>query len=243
MAVTSDPTLARSTLVDGVNGPSGMMGNQSQIQEWYQKYLGRPASQQEINSQMGNPGGLAAVQQLIASSPEASAYTAKQTPGQGTALTATTPPSGGDAAALWDAIASKAGIKDAGDGSGFADRAYWVAHPSEILNGRYAADVAGTGSDQPTGTPGQGPWQNSGKNATTPLDGNLGNDTRTQAVPDPSLVPPTETTIHPGATTTLQPTATAMPNQPTIEDLMKQSQGFFDDQSNQSRQALLNGLQ
>ncbi len=62
-----------------------------------------------------------------------------------------------------DALYAKAGITDGGRGSGFADRAYWLEHPSEIANGRLAADLAGTGTDQPTGTPGSGPWQNSGK--------------------------------------------------------------------------------
>lgn len=61
-----------------------------------------------------------------------------------------------------DDLYSKSGIKDGGAGSGFADRAYWAAHPSEVTNGRLAADLAGTGTDQPTGTPGSGIWQNSG---------------------------------------------------------------------------------
>jgi hypothetical protein len=70
-----------------------------------------------------------------------------------------------DPAARIDALYSQAGIKDGGRGSGFADRAYWLEHPSEILNGRLAADLAGTGTDQPTGTPGRGAWLNSGRNA------------------------------------------------------------------------------
>ncbi len=67
--------------------------------------------------------------------------------------------------AMIDALYKQYGISDGGRGSGFADRAYWLEHPSEIANGRLGADLAGTGSDQPTGTPGSGPWQNSGKNA------------------------------------------------------------------------------
>ncbi len=54
-------------------GP-GLQGQQSQIQEWYQKYLGRSASQDEINTHLGNPGGLGAVQKVIQGSPEAAAY-------------------------------------------------------------------------------------------------------------------------------------------------------------------------
>lgn len=78
-------------------------------------------------------------------------------------------PSGGltsaDPATRIDALYKQYGLSDAGRGSGFADRAYWLEHPSEILNGRLANDLAGTGSDQPTGTPGRGPWLNSGRNA------------------------------------------------------------------------------
>lgn len=79
-------------------------------------------------------------------------------------------PTGGSAdpaARMIDDLYAKYGIKDGGRGSGFADRAYWLEHPSEILNGRLAADLAGTGTDQPTGTPGTGPWQNSGRNSRT----------------------------------------------------------------------------
>ena len=74
-------------------------------------------------------------------------------------------PAGNDAASQIDALYAKYGISDGGRGSGFADRAYWLEHPSEILNGRLAADLAGTGSDQPTGTPGTGPWSTSGAGA------------------------------------------------------------------------------
>ncbi len=70
-----------------------------------------------------------------------------------------------------DAIYAKAGITDGGRGSGFADRAYWLEHPSEIANGRLASDLAGTGPDQPTGTPGSGPWSNSGKGGAPAASG------------------------------------------------------------------------
>jgi hypothetical protein len=70
-----------------------------------------------------------------------------------------------DPAARIDALYKQAGIKDYGRGSGFADRAYWLEHPDQIMNGRLAADLAGTGTDQPTGTPGYGSWINSGKSA------------------------------------------------------------------------------
>lgn len=57
------------------NVPSlGLQGQQSQIQEWYQKRLGRTGSQDEINTHMQNPGGLSAVDDLLAKSPEAAAY-------------------------------------------------------------------------------------------------------------------------------------------------------------------------
>lgn len=83
-----------------------------------------------------------------------------------------------DVGAQIDALYAKAGLKDGGQGSGFADRAYWLAHPSEVTNGRLAADLAGTGNDQPTGTPGTGPWQNSGKNAPPGWGGTAANSTR-----------------------------------------------------------------
>jgi hypothetical protein len=64
-----------------------------------------------------------------------------------------------------DALYSQYGLKDYGRGSGFADRAYWLEHPDQVTNGRLGRDIAGTGTDQPTGTPGYGPWVNSGMNA------------------------------------------------------------------------------
>jgi hypothetical protein len=66
---------------------------------------------------------------------------------------------------LW-AIYQKAGVQPQGRGTGFADWQYWQdAGPSQYA--RLAADLAGTGSDQPTGTPGTGPWQSSGRGTTS----------------------------------------------------------------------------
>lgn len=70
-----------------------------------------------------------------------------------------------DVGSMIDSLLSNAGLKDAGRGGGFADRAYWLEHPSEVLNGRLGRDLAGTGTDQPTGTPGRGIWLNSGRDA------------------------------------------------------------------------------
>lgn len=81
-----------------------------------------------------------------------------------------------DIGAQIDALYQSAGISDAGRGGGFADKAYWREHPSEVTNGRLAADLAGTGTDQPTGTPGRGPWLNSGRNAP---EASIGQPTRT----------------------------------------------------------------
>ena len=69
-------------------GGPGLMGRQSQIQQWYQQYLGRQASQDEINAQMQNPGGDSAVETLLKNSPEAAAWTASH---PATAPTASTP--------------------------------------------------------------------------------------------------------------------------------------------------------
>lgn len=79
------------------------------------------------------------------------------------ASTTAAPPSGNGS--IYDTINglySKYGVKDNGAGSGFTDLQYWAQHPSEVTNGRLEADLNGTGSDQPTGTPGTGPWSTSG---------------------------------------------------------------------------------
>lgn len=116
-------------------------------------------------------GTPAAVNQNPYFDPGTNIVPGKDIPLKGTtsaAPTAAAPTSAaGSPESIIDALYQQYGIGDGGRGSGFADRAYWLEHPSEILNGRLAADLAGTGSDQPTGTPGTGPWQNSGRNAAT----------------------------------------------------------------------------
>ncbi len=66
------------------------------------------------------------------------------------------------------ALHQQYGTVDGGRGSGFADDAYWLEHPDQVTNGRLAADWAGTGTDQPTGTPGSGSWDNSGRGGGAP---------------------------------------------------------------------------
>lgn len=52
-------------------------------------------------------------------------------------------------------------------GSGFADVPYWTSvGPSQ--SARWASDILGTGTDQPTGTPGIGQWQQSGRGGSQP---------------------------------------------------------------------------
>jgi len=65
---------------------------------------------------------------------------------------------------LWK-IYQDAGQDPAGRGTGFADWQYWQGvGPSQY--DRLAKDIAGTGTDQTTGTPwGAGAWQNSGRGA------------------------------------------------------------------------------
>jgi hypothetical protein len=65
--------------------------------------------------------------------------------------------------ALWN-IYQNSGLTPGGQGQGFADWQYWQnVGPSQY--GRLAADIAGTGRDQPTGTPGSGAWSTSGQGA------------------------------------------------------------------------------
>lgn len=60
------------------------------------------------------------------------------------------------------AIYQKHNMTPAGNGSGFADWSYWQGvGPSQY--DRLDRNLGGTGTDQPTGTPGTGPWQNSGR--------------------------------------------------------------------------------
>lgn len=107
------------------------------------------------------------------------------------------------------------GTAGGGRGSGFADRDYWLEHPSEILNGRLAADLAGTGTDQPTGTPGTGPWSSSGRNAQMPVS-----PTPQQGNPSNPQTPTIDLTQSPyqqfygpaSARTTVPPGTDNMPN-------------------------------
>lgn len=109
----------------------------------------------------------------------------------------TTTPAANPAESAIDALYAKYGIKDGGRGSGFADRAYWLEHPSEILNGRLERDLAGTGSDEWTGTPGTGPWQNSGAH-TNSSSTQTGSSTSAPPVPQasPITLPPVDTEFN-----------------------------------------------
>lgn len=66
------------TLAPGWNDANPTIQAQQQIIGWYQKYLGRTPSQDEINQHLGNPGGYQAVQDLIQNGPEAKAYAEQQ---------------------------------------------------------------------------------------------------------------------------------------------------------------------
>ena len=64
------------------------------------------------------------------------------------------------------ALYTKHKVTPGGSGTGFADWGNWndkmkTGDPNYFLN-RLDADLAGTGTDQPTGTPGEGPWSRSG---------------------------------------------------------------------------------
>jgi hypothetical protein len=59
-----------------------------QIKAWYQQYLGRPASDADVQGHLGNPQGLTGIEAAIKGSPEATAYTASQ--GKKTETTTTT---------------------------------------------------------------------------------------------------------------------------------------------------------
>lgn len=123
--------------------------------------------------------------------PSAAGATPPPPPGADTGLSLGGPPPN-DAGALIDSLYKKYGISDAGSGGGFADRAYWLAHPSEVLNGRLGRDLAGTGSDQPTGTPGTGPWQSSGIGQPEDTRGGGGRSTPSQLPPNFTLPSPTQ---------------------------------------------------
>lgn len=82
----------------------------------------------------------------------------------------TTPPSSPSGPAGIDprlaALYQQHGMTPGGSGTGFADWQYWQNKAGtagwDYILGRLGADLAGTGTDQPTGTPGQGPWSRSG---------------------------------------------------------------------------------
>jgi hypothetical protein len=123
-------------------------------------------------------------------------------------LGASVPGGADDVGSQIDALYKKAGLSDAGAGGGFADRAYWLAHPSEVLNGRLGRDLEGTGTDQPTGTPGRGAWLNSGRDAP---EASIGQPTRTAnggfwtnpiAAPTAVVPPAVPSGTTPSATTT-----------------------------------------
>lgn len=60
----------------------------------------------------------------------------------------------------------QSGLQPADRGSGFADWQYWQDKANsngwDYILGRLGSDLSGTGSDQATGTPSQGIWDNSG---------------------------------------------------------------------------------
>jgi hypothetical protein len=99
-------------------------------------------------------------------------------------------------------------------GTGFADWQYWQdVGPSQYA--RLAADIAGKGSDAPTGTPGQGAWGTSGSGAR------LANDNRAAApvvaVPGVTPVPTAAPIVDPASPLTTGPNAT---NQNALMDLL-----------------------
>src|ERR1700676_4167843 len=66
------------------------------------------------------------------------------------------------------AVYQGSGLDPSGRGSGFADWQYWQGvGPSQY--GRLKNDIAGTGTDQSTGTPGSGAWSPLGKGANPPV--------------------------------------------------------------------------
>ena len=70
------------------------------------------------------------------------------------------------------ALYRQSGLTPGARGSGFADWQYWQDKAGtagwDYILGRLGSDLAGTGTDQPTGTPGTGPWSNSGRGAPAP---------------------------------------------------------------------------
>jgi hypothetical protein len=159
----TDPTQP-ATPTPGIGSP------QDAIKTYYQQALGRaPESDDVINQWLkGSGGDLGKAQQLIYATPEAQAYSKAQTAKGSAAASAASPsgmPDGIDPRLA--ALYQKAGMTPGGEGSGFADWKYWQDKASQSGNwdyflSRLGADLAGTGTDQPTGTPGQGAWSGSG---------------------------------------------------------------------------------
>lgn len=112
------------TLAPGWNDPNPTIQAGDQITAMYQKYLGRTPSQDEINAHVGNPGGYQAVERLIKTSPEATAYAQQQkaTPPAGTTGGGTTGAGGTDVRAFIAQLAQMPGA----DPSLAADPDYWV---------------------------------------------------------------------------------------------------------------------
>lgn len=72
----TDPQDPYATAGNGQAAGPAPGNDANQIQGWYGQFMGRQATPAEIQSHLGNPGGLAAVMNLIANSPEAQAYAA-----------------------------------------------------------------------------------------------------------------------------------------------------------------------
>ena len=151
------------------------------INNLYNKNLGRSASQDEYQGWSSGQYGADPYSQ-IPQSGEAQTYAASQpqqsqtkpvgtsTPGPQMSPWAPAPSAASAAPASampagmnpqLAAIYQKAGITPGARGTGFADWEYWNDKPSQY--NRLTADLAGTGTDQPTGTPGQGAWSTSGQ--------------------------------------------------------------------------------
>lgn len=269
----------------------GLQGKQQQIGQWYQQYLGRTPSQTEVNSQLGNPGGMNAVRNLIQMSSEANSYAKAQatnsptssnpgsdrfstgadaTNGFGGVTYAGFSPQDHQGANLFDpmqakyalqqymvqngALAGGAGgnaqqIADALNqmyGKAYGNDKFFTAQDAETIlmpDGQYVhAAPNGYGMQKGTYNPDNqsevfwgyqnGDPVNGGTDTGKAVPGNLGNDAvaipaQSQGVTDPNV----RSIASPS-------TATG----PTLQDLMQQSQGFFDQQSAASRAALLQGL-
>jgi hypothetical protein len=131
-----------------------------------------PFDSQMLNKVQGYPGINGSVSGVNgAGTPGAPGYGNEQGSGdtswQNPTTTSAAPqnmPAGIDPALA--AIYQGSGLDPSGRGSGFADWQYWQGvGPSQY--GRLKADIAGTGTDQSTGTPGSGSWSRSGVGANS----------------------------------------------------------------------------